>query len=157
MEKKFPTTLILRHRRENLKKCSLQGLEKRADMRFYSYPNDLLPPLNGYFLLDIEAPLLTEADAGLGIFLLDATWRYTEKMCRVTEGAEGLVKRRLPDLFRTAYPRRQEDCLDPERGLASVEALFVAYWIMGRDCNGLLDGYYWKDQFLEKNKQFLDI
>ncbi len=126
-------------------------------MQFHSYPMAAPPKLTGsYFLLDLKAPLLTEADAGQGILLLDATWRYAERMQRLTQGIPNLVARRLPDQFRTAYPRRQEDCLDPERGLASIEALYLAYWILRRDCSGLLDGYYWKEQFLDKNKQFLD-
>lgn len=153
----FPATIILRHRRENLKKCSLRGLEGRDDMRFYTYPLTHLPPLENYVLLDLDAPLLTAEDNSCGILLLDATWRYAERMRSFVRDAPGLKARRLPDHFRTAYPRRQEDCLDPERGLASIEALYAAYTILGRDCKGLFDGYYWKDEFLEKNKQFLDV
>lgn len=152
----FPTTVIVRHRRENLKKCSLRGLEGRSDMSFLTYPLRALPPMQGYVLLDLDGPLLTAADAACGLLLLDATWRYAERMRRQALEAPGLIARRLPDHFRTAYPRRQDDCADPERGLASVEALYVAYFILGRDCTGLLDGYYWKESFLEKNKQFLD-
>lgn len=153
----FPATIILRHRRENLKKCSLRGLETRADMCFYTYPAVALPSLEGYVLLDLDAPLLTAEDDAYGIFLLDATWRYAERMRGFVRNVPGLIARRLPDHFRTAYPRRQDDCLDPERGLASIEALYAAYHILGRDCSGLLEGYYWREDFLEKNKQFLDV
>lgn len=153
----FPATIILRHRRENLKKCSLRGLEGRADMRFYTYPMATLPSLQGYILLDLDAPPLTVEDSSCGIFLLDATWRYAERMRRLVANGPGLISRSLPVDFRTAYPRRQDDCLDPERGLASIEALYAAYHILGRDCTGLLEGYYWKAEFLEKNKQFLDF
>lgn len=125
-------------------------------MRFLRYPLVELPPLQGYILLDIDAPLLTPADKGSGLLLLDATWRYAERMRQAVQ-APGLIARRLPDHFRTAYPRRQDDCQDPDRGLASIEALFLSYWILERDCEGLLDNYYWKDSFLEKNKQFLDL
>ena len=147
-------TIILRHRRENLKKCSLRGLEGRPDMQFLTYPRDSLPSLEGYILLDMDAPVLTKTDAGHGLFLLDATWRYAERMCNFIGKAPGLIARRLPDEVRTAYPRRQEDCLDPERGLASIEALYTAYRILGRPCEGLLDDYYWRKEFLEKNKQY---
>jgi pre-rRNA-processing protein TSR3 len=44
-------TIILRHARENLKKCSLKGLEKRSDFRFFTYPKDLLPEMPDYILL----------------------------------------------------------------------------------------------------------
>lgn len=153
----FPPTLILRHRRENLKKCSLRGLENRNDCQFFTYPRDQLPDMNKYILLSLEAPLLTRADAHRGLFLLDATWRYAEKMLEQVGAQAGLVHRSIPKNIRTAYPRRQNDCIDPERGLASVEALFIAYIILGRDTTGLLDEYYWKDLFLEKNKHFLDF
>lgn len=142
----FSPTIILRHRRENLKKCSLRGLELRDDMRFYTYPSDVLPSLNGYVMLDFEAPLLTIDDQNLGLFLIDATWKYAEVMARQVK--EPVLRRSLPKHYRTAYPRRQDDCIDPKRGLASVEALYIAYKILGRDVSGLLGNYHWKDQFL---------
>ncbi|MBS0616137.1 MAG: hypothetical protein JSR58_06265 [Verrucomicrobia bacterium] len=142
----FPPTIILRHRRENLKKCSLSGLETREDMRFYTYPKDSLPDVAGYVLLTMDAPVLTPADAGRGLLLIDGTWRYAAQMRRVVP--EGIIERSLPSQYRTAYPRRQEDCPDPEKGLASIEALYVAYHILGRSTEGLLDCYFWKNGFL---------
>ncbi|MCB1117818.1 MAG: hypothetical protein KDK50_04465 [Chlamydiia bacterium] len=144
----FSPTIILRHRRENLKKCSLRGLETRKDMRFYTYPNDALPQLKGYLMLDFEAPVLTRDDETYGLFLIDATWKYAEVMARQIK--EPILKRSLPKHYRTAYPRRQDDCSDPTRGLATVEALYIAYQILGRDTSGLLDNYFWKDEFLRQ-------
>jgi len=63
----FLPTVILRHRRENLKKCSLRGLEERADMRFYTYPTSTLPDLSSYVLLGMDAPTLSKDDAGKGM------------------------------------------------------------------------------------------
>ncbi len=143
----FPPTLILRHRKENLKKCSLRGLEERSDMQFYSYPLiKPLPALNQYFVLTLEAPFLSEEEASLGLLLIDGTWRYAEKMIKILP--DSLLKRSLRPSVQTAYPRRQEDCIDPSRGLASVEALYLAYRTLGRDTTGLLDSYYWKESFL---------
>lgn len=140
----FPPTIILRHRRENLKKCSLRGLESRADMIFYSYPlKQQLPDLTGYVVLALNAPPLTLEDADKGIFLIDGTWRYAEKMLHNLKSP--LEVRSLPVSAQTAYPRKQED----SRGLASCEALYLAYQILGRDPSGLLDHYHWKEQFLE--------
>jgi pre-rRNA-processing protein TSR3 len=150
----FPTTFILRHRRENLKKCSLRGLETRGDCIFFTYPTSTLPDLSPYLLLAIDAPPLTRADSAKGLFLLDATWRYAANMLDFVEKSGPVEKRSIP-AFRTAYPRRQDDCPNPEIGLASIEALYVAYKILGRDPAGLLDHYYWKDQFLEKNEELL--
>ncbi len=149
----FPPTVILRHRRENLKKCSLRGLEKLSHIEFFSYPGPIeaLQKCNGYVLLQMNAPPLTLDDSHCGLLLIDATWRYAEKMLRFVEPIPNLIPRSLPDHFRTAYPRRQEDCVDPERGLASVEALFLAYRILGRDTSQLLENYHWKSEFLSKN------
>ena len=147
----FPATFILRHRRENLKKCSLRGLETRPDLRFFTYPRQELPPLPGYILLALDAPLLSLEDAHRGLLLIDGTWRYAETMTRAVQQKQTeLQLRSLPSYLKTAYPRRQEDCADPERGLASVEALYAAYVLLGRDPAGLLEGYHWKDKFLEQ-------
>lgn len=144
----FPPTLILRHRKENLKKCSLKGLEGRSDLRFFTYPwQEPKPSLEGYVVLALDAPLLTKEDRDKGIFLIDGTWRYAKKMFESLEAP--FETRSLPPL-KTAYPRRQEDCVDPSRGLASVEALFLAYHILGRETSSLLDHYHWKDSFLSQ-------
>ncbi len=153
MMQSFLPTVILRHRRENLKKCSLRGLESRPDFLFFTYPNAALPDLSGYILLTLDAPPLVAEDAQKGIFLLDATWRHAESMSRFASTIPGLIPRSIPADFRTAYPRRQEDCPDPERGLASIEALYISYHILKRDGSGLLDNYYWKDEFLMKNSE----
>lgn len=150
----FPPTVIWRHRKENLKKCSLKGLERRDDFKFYSYPGEL-PCLSNYILLDIEAEPLSEADCHFGLFVIDATWRYAGKMLTQVRAEPGMIARSLPEHYRTAYPRCQWDCPDPERGLSSIEALFVAYSLLGRDVSGLLDNYYWKEIFLKKNNFLL--
>lgn len=151
----FPPTLILRHRRENLKKCSLRGLEGREDLHFFTYPKDPLPDLSSYVLLTLDAPLLSEEDKGKGVLLIDGTWRYAETMKRQLPRPHRFEMRSLPPTCTTAYPRRQED----GRGLASVEALYVAYCILQRDAAGLLDHYHWKEDFLAKvqhPKYYLD-
>jgi len=53
--------------------------------------------------------------------------------------------------FRTAYPRVSKHGTDPENGLASVEALFVAHHLLGRPTDGLLDHYRWAEEFLQLN------
>jgi pre-rRNA-processing protein TSR3 len=137
----------LRHRRENLKKCSLRGLEGRSDLLFFSYPNAApLPDLSAYLLLKIGAPLLEPSDKGRGILLLDGTWRLTAIMERTLPWK--LAARSLPAHYKTAYPRCQTHCPNPSQGLASIEALFLAYLMLERPTEGLLDHYYWKGEFL---------
>lgn len=154
IDQSFPHTVIIRHRRENLKKCSLRGLESRSDCRFYKYPMEewTLPPMENYVLLAMDGEPLSPADATSGLLLIDATWRYAEVMLKFVEGHVKLPHRSIPAQFTTAYPRRQDDCPNPELGLASVEALYIAYHLMGRDPSGLLDNYHWKEAFLQKNK-----
>jgi pre-rRNA-processing protein TSR3 len=143
------TTLILRHRRENLKKCSLTGLENHPDLEFYTYPVDTLPNCSQFLLLKVGAKPLTLQDFGRGLLLIDGTWRLAQVMEKQLPWK--LEERSLPGGYRTAYPRRQTDCPDPESGLSSREALFIAHHILGRSTEKLLDGYYWKEQFLSKN------
>ncbi|NGX54478.1 MAG: hypothetical protein KR126chlam2_00089 [Chlamydiae bacterium] len=144
----LPPTVIIRHRKENLKKCSLRGLEDRSDLRFLTYPITSVPQLNNYFLLSFDGPLLSKEDCHSGLIVLDGTWRYAKKMAENLPFLASLPKRRLPKSIRTAYPRKQSDCPNPERGLASIEAIFVAHLLLGRNVEGLLENYYWKKEFL---------
>jgi pre-rRNA-processing protein TSR3 len=147
----FPTTMIVRHRKENLKKCSLRGLEPREDLHFFTYPTESISLPRNAVMLSMEGDLLSEQDYNRPLLLLDGTWRYAERMEKNIPSLESVERRRLPEPFRTAYPRKQEDCSEPSRGLASVEALYLSYLLMGRCVEGLLDHYYWKDAFLEIN------
>ena len=149
--------IIIRHKKENLKKCSLRPLELNEPGRciFYRYPLDenVHLPNNG-FVLHMSGEVLTKEVKG-SLILLDATWRYAEVMYRMCSGLRGLPVYTLPSGWVSAYPRRQEDCTDPSRGLASIEALYIASLVTGRETGGLLDGYYWKEEFLEKNKKII--
>lgn len=150
----FRPTVVIRHRLENLKKCSLRGLENRPDFIFLTYPYSSLPELKDYIILNLNAPPLTEADASCGLLVLDATWRYAAKMFLPLQGKPHFLYRSLPSHYRTAYPRRQQDCPDPERGLASIEAIYLCYRLLNRETEGLLDHYYWKDNFLKLNETY---
>lgn len=148
----FPPTAVLRHRKENLKKCSLRGLEERSDLVFYQYPRDTLPCFSNYIFLTIKAPVLTREDASKGLFIVDATWRLADKIQKNEQEILKMQRRSIPPIFRTAYPRCQRDCIDSSRGLASVEAIHIAYKMLGRSTEGLLDCYYWKEIFFQNNQ-----
>ena len=152
---KIPSTLIVRHKRENLKKCSLRGLEGKLGIEFFSYPSLVMPDWSSSIVLTMDAPPLSIQDGNYSLLVLDATWKLARKM----ESSLGLLnhphRRSLPEGFRTAYPRRQTDCPDPELGLASIEALFVAHLILKRETSSLLDHYHWKEEFLSKNSELL--
>jgi len=147
----FPPTIIIRHRKENLKKCSLRGLEKREDMTFFSYPlKKELPALTNYVLLNFDGPELSLKDFNSGIILIDGTWKYAAKMQSQVKQLDNIQKRSLPKCL-TGYPRKQTLCPFPDLGLASIEALFVAYRILKRDSEDLLENYAFKKAFFEKN------
>jgi pre-rRNA-processing protein TSR3 len=149
----FPPTIVIRHRKENLKKCSLAGLEKRDDFLFFTYPLKEEPPCAGYILLSIDAEEdLSLSDASHGLLVLDATWRLANHMKKNIQLISRLIPRRLPKGLKTAYPRRQQDCPSPEQGLASIEALAAAYALLGRDPYDLLSHYFWKKDFLLMNQ-----
>ena len=148
-------TIILRHRKENLKKCTLHGLENRKDMQFYTYPTDPLPPLSNYILLTLNAPPLSIEDRNHGLFIIDGTWRYAAIMEKQIPGVHHFIRRSIPSEFRTSYPRKQTGCPDSERGLASLEALFIAHVILGKETEGLLSHYYFGEEFIQKNKREL--
>jgi pre-rRNA-processing protein TSR3 len=90
---------------------------------------------------------LSPADAHAGLLLLDGSWRRAEAM---TRSFQHIAPRSLRG-YRTAYPRVSKKGTDPATGLATIEALFLAYRILGRTTVGLLDHYRWAEEFLRLN------
>src|SRR5581483_7160041 len=142
-----PVTIIVRHPKENPKKCSVLPLKARADLRFHGYPVKEPLPLEGYVRLAAEGPPLSAADHDRGLLLLDGSWRWAGAM---TAAFADVPPRSLHG-YRTAYPRSSKLGTDPDNGLATVEALVVAYHILGRPLDGLLDHYHWSATFLTLN------
>ncbi|MGH7171096.1 MAG: DUF309 domain-containing protein [Gemmataceae bacterium] len=147
MEPPYPPTVIVRHTRENPRKCSVLPLRGRADVVFLTHPVRDRPSLDGYVRLAAEGPPLSPADVEKGILLLDGSWRWAAAMTR--DFLE--VPPRALHGWRTAYPRVSKLGTDPDNGLASIEALFVAYHLLGRPTAGLLDHYHWSEEFLRSN------
>lgn len=143
----FPPTIIVIHPRENRKKCSLEPLRNRSDLRFIEFSGRRCEMPRNYVRLAVVGPQLGELDVDSGILLLDGTWRHAERM---QVHYQSVPARSLPPI-RTAYPRTSKLFQDPPAGLASVEALYAAYRILGRPCDGLLNGYRWREAFLQSN------
>jgi len=143
----FPITCIVRHPAENRKKCSVYPLRGREDLRFLAYPVKEPPDFADYVRLAADGPELSVADQDYGILLLDGSWRWAKAMTR--DFAH--VPARSLHRYETAYPRVSKLGTDPDNGLSSVEALFLAYHILGRPTAGLLDHYRWAEQFLRLN------
>jgi len=121
-------------------------------MIFFTHPVTASLSLDGYVRLAADGPELSSSDADLGLLLLDGSWRRAGIMVKAYEH----VPPRSLWGFQTAYPRVSKRGTDPDNGLASVEALFLAYHLLGRSTEGLLDHYRWADEFLRLNHIFSD-
>ena len=143
-----PDVLILRDPRESTKKCSLTSLRGVSGIRFVEYDAGRRVDAAGRVLLTPDGELLGAGDAGRGLLLVDCSWRRVPTLLRTVDGEPR--RRSLPPL-RTAYPRKSAVFVDPDRGLASLEALYAALAILGRPRPELLDGYRWSSDFLRLN------
>lgn len=137
--------VILRHPKERLSKCSLQPLVGRPDLRFYKAKEGFTFDASGFLVLGLEGETLSAADCGRPLLLLDSTWRLLPALLRCLTGS--IEFRTLPAV-KTAYPRISKIDADPSRGLASVEALYLARLLVGRKDDSLLNHYRWKEAFL---------
>jgi len=124
---------------------------------FFTYPQTSSFLEKGVVLLTPGAPELSVADAPYALLILDGTWRYAEKMMQNITFSPEIIHRSLPAHIRTAYPRKQTGCSHPDEGLASIEAIFAAHLVLGRKTEGILDQYYWKEEFLQKNPDMLPL
>ena len=138
----------MRDPKESRAKCSLTPLRELPGFRFVDYRHDRRIEAGGRILLDPEGELLRPEDAGPGLFLIDCSWRRLGKLRRTVDGE--VIARRLPPLI-TGYPRKSKTFEDPTEGLASIEALFAALFILGQADPQLLEGYRWREAFLERN------
>ncbi len=144
----MPDTVIVVHPKERRSKCTILPLRGTPGLRFArSTSLRATGPLDGYIRLDVDAPPLTADDAGRGLLLLDGTWRWVEDLALPF----GSLETRSILGVHTAYPRGAAIGELPHGGLATVEALYAAYRILGRPTDGLLDRYYWAAQFLALN------
>jgi pre-rRNA-processing protein TSR3 len=146
-----PPTIIVVHRRENRRKCSVEPLREDPRFVFWTYPDAGPEPLTGYVRLGLGGPILSDADRACGLLVIDATWRLAERMHKQYAH---LPIRSLPPC-QTAYPRVSKVFDDPEAGLATIEAIYLANFLLGRDTSALLDDYRWRDDFLQKNAGLL--
>lgn len=145
------SVVILRDSRESIQKCSLIPLKGRPGIEFHSFVRNQPFPVEGYLLLNPDGPTLSKEDQGKTLLVLDSSWRHLPELQAVLQG--NYLTRSIPSGFQTAYPRKSKVFQDPSSGLSSVEALFIALLVLGQPDPSLLDHYYWKSQFLEKNRE----
>jgi pre-rRNA-processing protein TSR3 len=146
----IPTTVI-RHPKEKIRKCSLRFLHERPEMTFLRGNPGFVFDATGFTLLAVDAEPLSTKDNERPLLLLDSTWRWLPQLLACVSGEP--IRRSIPGNVRTAYPRISKVFEDPEAGLASIEALYLARKLLGDDDPTLLNGYHWKDQFLQSLQQ----
>jgi len=142
-----PPTILVVHPREKRSKCTIEPLRNRPGFVFRKFPARGPEPLENYVRLGMNGPLLSAADASRGLLVLDGTWRLASRM---EPHYASVPARSLPE-WKTAYPRASKLFEDPSAGLATIEAVYLAYHLLGRDTTGLLDEYLWRDEFLQRN------
>lgn len=143
----YPPTIVVRSPKENPRKCSILPLKGRADLVFLTHPARRRPDLSGYVRLAVVGEPLSQRDADRGLLVLDGSWNEADKM---TKAYLDVPPRSLGG-YATAYPRVSKLGRDPDGGLATVEALYLAYRIMGRPTAGILEHYRWGAEFLARN------
>jgi pre-rRNA-processing protein TSR3 len=141
-----PPTVIVVHPKERRSKCTVEHLRRDPRFVFHRFPSRP-QNLNGYVQLGLGGPELSIDDASRGLLVLDGTWRWVEQMA--PDFADVPI-RSLPPL-RTAYPRNSKLFTDPPQGLATIEAIYAALSILGRDTSQLWGSYSWADEFVRRN------
>lgn len=147
----LPPTVIVVHPREKRSKCSVEPLRGRPDFVFWTFPDRGDESIDGYVRLGLGGELLSADDSAKGLLVLDGTWKLAARM---EPFFRGLPVKSIP-AWQTAYPRVSKLWNDPHGGLATIEAIFAAHVCMGKDTSGLLDSYYWADEFVTKNRLFI--
>lgn len=147
---------ILMDKKENPRKCTIAPLSERKDfsIRYFKRNAKPIEAFTASVLLHVDGEDLSqikiEGTQSLG--LIDCTWRIVPNVLqRIKKPLPRLV--RIPDGFKTAYPRRNKEGNDPSEGLATIEALFIAAAFLGFWDETLLEKYYFKEQFLEINEE----
>lgn len=145
---------ILMDKRENPRKCTIHPIKDRPDffVRYFSKDRPIAA-FGADCLLHVDGEDLSEMDvSGLrSLGLIDCTWkRVAPTMQRVSLPLPRLV--RIPEGFTTAYARRNKEGKDPDAGLATIEALFIAAAFLGFWDESLLEKYYFKSEFLKGNE-----
>ncbi|BBM84095.1 hypothetical protein [Candidatus Uabimicrobium amorphum] len=144
---------IIRHEKESKKKCTIYPLKYREDLRFINANFIDNYDYEGYVLLHVDGEPLSVNDKDKPLLLVDASWRWADRIF-TSEKINSLPRRSICG-FVTAYPRKSNFYDDPDTGLASVEALYIASLMRGKEDLSLLDHYYWKQEFLEKNVEVI--
>lgn len=145
-------------RSERVSKCTILPLAYRDDFAIRRIRRGVpLDPLTGDLLLHPDgeslatlAPLLRADGAVQRISAIDCTWKQLPGFLRWVPEPLPLLAG-IPPGFVTAYPRKNKTGQDPDGGLATIEALFIADVFLGGWDESLLAEYYFGPAFLQDN------
>lgn len=147
---------------ETPNKCTIAPLAHRPDFHIFRVSKSLaLGPFSSTVLLHPEGICMTQVGSSLGtvtgIASIDCIWRRLPGLLNRLSG-EIPTKVRIPDGFVTAYPRKSSYDTDPDCGLATIEALFIASSLFGNWDVTLLSSYYFGRKFVELNaNRFIEL
>ncbi len=138
---------------ETANKCTIMPLKYREDFRIIpvsstpTFVADLLlhpegKPLSNLNLVQIKVERLGA---------IDCVWRRLAPILATIEPIEPLLVS-IPPGFLTAYPRVSRKDFDPQGGLATIEAIFIAAAFLGTWDLSLLREYFFAEEFLEINR-----
>lgn len=143
---------------ETANKCTIAPLSFRSDFRLFRVKGDgPLGPLSAPLLLHPEGECLSQlrpAQPPITILAsIDCIWRRLPKLLGRVQWKDDRppALARIPDGFQTAYPRVGSPGTDPQGGLATIEAIFVAAALLGNYDLTLLSQYYFARRFVENN------
>ncbi len=137
---------------ETANKCTILPLSYRADFHIdrrrlsHTLSADILLHPNG---LPLPQFIMVQPRVQR-LAAIDCIWRRLDPILeRLEHPHPHLV--RIPEQFVTAYPRRSRKDFDPDGGLATIEALFIAAAFVGTWDLSLLREYFFAEKFLELN------
>lgn len=157
--KQKPLFEILIDARENKRQCTIHPIREREDfqIRYFDRTRSPLAAFGTEILLHVDGIDLAEDREKNGLAhsvgLIDCTWKWVAPtMERLEKSPARLVK--IPAAFLTAYPRKSKyPGLDPDGGLATIEAVFIAAAFAGSWDESLLEKYHFKNDFLQINSE----
>lgn len=143
---------VLMDRKENTRKCTIHPLRERKDFTVRYFRSGPIPAFQADFLLHVDGKDLRDFKNSppQSIAVIDCNWRKVPWVVEnVAKPLPTLVK--IPEGFVTAYPRRNKEGKDPDAGLATIEAVFIAAAFCGVWDESLLEHYHFAENFLAMN------
>ncbi len=140
---------------ETANKCTIAPMAGRADFDLKHVGSDLsLGRLISPILLHHAGQCLSgfvQKTPVEGFAVIDCIWR---RLNPILDRIEMPLPKfwSIPPGFITAYPRRSKDASDPDAGLATIEAIFIAAALLGNWDLSLLERYPFASRFIELNQ-----